>query len=438
MSAFITRKHLSRRTVLRGAGALLALPMLESMIPAFSAVPTPRTRFGAIYFPHGATMSRWTPKQEGRDFPFSEILQPLEPWRSHVNVISNLGHPLAYGPGGATGNHNRSSATWLSGAKAASGAQPRLGVTVDQVAVKYLGQDTPLPSLELMIEDTSLSCGEGLSCAYRNTLSWQNELSPLPMQNNPQALFEQLFGDGANDAQRAARRAQAVSLLDSVTEQIQAMDRKLPATDRERMERFLTDVREIERRIGQAGERVDGQVKLPGKPNGIPDDVEEHIRLMYELLALAWQTEITRISTFMIAKELSNAVYPKSGIRDSFHILSHHSNNEDNKARFAVLNRYHSTLFAGFLERLGKLPDGDGTLLDNSLILYGSGMSDANSHNHDPLPIVLAGRAGGALEGNRHIVQKQLTPMSNLLLAVLDKLGCREQHFGDSTGPLPI
>jgi len=438
MAGFITRRHLSRRTVLRGAGTLLALPLLESMVPAMSAVPAPRTRFGAIYFPHGATMSRWTPKQEGRDFGFSEILQPLEPWRSHINVISNLGHPLAYGPGGATGNHNRSSATWLSGAKAASGAQPRLGVTVDQVAVKYLGQDTPLPSLELMIEDASLSCGEGLSCAYRNTLSWQNDLSPLPMQNNPQALFEQLFGDGANDAQRAARRAQALSLLDSVTEQIHDMDRKLPAADRERMDRFLTDVREIERRIGQAGERVNGHVTLPGKPNGIPDDVEEHIRLMYELLALAWQTEITRISTFMMAKELSNAVYPKSGIRDSFHILSHHSNNEDNKARFAVLNRYHTTLFAGFLERLSKLPDGEGTLLDNSLILYGSGMSDANSHNHDPLPIVLAGRAGGALEGNRHIAQKQLTPMSNLLLAMLDKLGCREQHFGDSTAPLTI
>ena len=438
MTGFITRRHLSRRTLLRGAGTVLALPLLESMVPALAAAPTPRPRFGAIYLPHGATMSRWTPRQEGSDFTFSEILQPLEPYRSQINVISNLSHPLAYGPGGANGNHNRSSATWLSGAKAASGAQPRLGITVDQVAVKYLGQDTPLPSLELMTEDASLSCGEGLSCAYRNTLSWQSELSPLPMQNNPQALFEQLFGDGANDAQRAARRAQALSLLDSVTDQIHAMDRKLPASDRERMDRFLTDVREIERRIGQAGERVTGQVTLPRKPNGIPDDIEEHIRLMYELLALAWQTEITRISTFMMAKELSNAVYPKSGIRDSFHILSHHSNNEDNKARFAVLNRYHATLFAGFLEKLSKLPDGEGTLLDNSLILYGSGMSDGNSHNHDPLPIVLAGRAGGTLQGNRHLMQKPSTPMSNLLLAMLGKLGCREEHFGDSTSPLAI
>jgi len=438
MASFITRRHLSRRAVLRGAGAALALPLLDSMVPALSATPKPRIRFGAIYFPHGATMSRWTPQDEGRDFTFSEILQPLASYRAHINVISNLGHPLAYGPGGATGNHNRSSAAFLSGAKAAAGAQPRLGVTVDQVVAKHLGGDTPLPSLELMIEDSSLSCGEGLSCAYRNTLSWQSETSALPMQNNPQVLFEQLFGDGANDAQRAARRAQALSLLDSVTDQINGLNRTLPAADRERLERFVTDVREIERRIEQSAERVDSNVTLPRRPAGIPEDVEEHIKLMYDLLALAWQTEITRISTFMLAKELSNAVYPKSGIRDSFHILSHHSNNENNKARFAVLNRYHAGLFAYFLEKLAKLPDGEGTLLDHSLVLYGSGMSDGNSHNHDPLPIVLAGHAGGAVQGNRHIRQKELTPMSNLLLAVLGKLGCPEEHFGDSTAALAI
>jgi Protein of unknown function (DUF1552) len=438
MAVFITRKCLSRRALLRGAGAAIALPLLDSMVPAMSAAPLIRPRFGAIYFPHGATLSRWTPADEGADFTFSEILQPLAAFRAHINVVSNLGHPLAYGPGGATGNHNRSSASFLSGAKAASGAQPRLGVTMDQVAVKTLGQDTPLPSLELMIEDSSLSCGEGLSCAYRNTLSWQGELSPLPMQNNPQAVFEQLFGDGADDSQRAARRSQALSLLDSVSEQVRGINRTLPGPDRQRLDRFLTDVREIERRITQAGERAGGDVELPARPNGIPDDVEQHIKLMYDLTALAWQTEITRISTFLMAKELSNAVYPRSGIRDSFHILSHHSNNEDNKARFAVLNRYHAGLLAYFLDRLSKLPEGEGTLLDNSLVLYGSGMSDANSHNHDPLPILLAGRAGGALQANRHLRQAQLTPMSNLLLSLLDKLGCHEERFGDSTGRLAI
>lgn len=438
MAMFITRRALSRRTLLRGAGAAVALPLLESMVPAMSASPAVKPRFGAIYFPHGATLSRWTPKDDGANFTFSEILQPLAPYRAHVNVVSNLGHPLAYGPGGATGNHNRSSASFLSGAKAASGAQPRLGITMDQVAVKTLGLDTPLPSLELMIEDSSLSCGEGLSCAYRNTLSWQGELSPLPMQNNPQAVFEQLFGDGADDTQRAARRAQALSLLDSVSEQIRGIDRALPAADRQRLDRFLTDVREIERRIAQAGERAGSNIELPSRPNGIPDDVEAHIKLMYDLTALAWQTEITRVSTFLMAKELSNAVYPKSGIRDSFHILSHHSNNEDNKARFAVLNRYHAGLLAYFLDRLAKTPDGEGSLLDHSLVLYGSGMSDGNSHNHDPLPVLLAGHAAGTLQGNRHLRQAQLTPMSNLLLSMLDKLGCREERFGDSTGRVAI
>ena len=438
MAHFITRRHLSRRTVLRGAGTLLALPLLESMLPAMAAVPAPRPRFGTIYIPHGATMARWTPRTAGRDFAFSEILQPLEPFRAQINVVSGLKHPLAYGPGGATGNHNRSSATFLSGAKAASGAHPRLGITADQVAARTLGRETPMPSLELGIEGSSMSCGEGLSCAYRNTLSWQDELSPLPVQNNPQSLFEHLFGDGANDAQRAARRAQSLSLLDSVAQQVQGLNRALPAADRQRLDRFVTDVREIERRIAQASLRMDGNVKLPGKPSGIPDDVEQHIKLMFDLWALAWQTEITRVSTFMLAKELSGAVYPKSGVRDSFHTLSHHSNSDEQKARFAILNRYHVGLLAYFLEKLQGIPDGDGTLLDHSLVLYGSGMSDGNAHDHDPLPVVLAGRAAGALQGNRHLVQPPQTPMSNLLLALLNKLGCAQEQFGDSSGPLAI
>lgn len=442
MATFISKKHLSRRTLLRGAGTALALPLLDSMLPAATAFAqsgaVPRTRFGAIYFPHGATMSRWTPVDQGKNFTFSEILAPLAPFREQINVITNMSHPLAYGPGGATGNHNRSSASYLSGAKALSGAQPTLGVTVDQVAARHLGQDTPLPSLELMIEEASLSCGEGLSCAYRNTISWQNDISPLPMQNNPQVVFEQLFGDGATPEQRDARRTQSLSLLDSVTDQIASLDRKLPATDRARLDNFLTDVREIERRIEQAAARVTDDIAVPGKPTGIPDDVDTHIKLMYDLQVLAWQTEITRISTFLLCKELSGAVYPQSGVRDSFHTLSHHSNSEDNKARFALINRYHVSLFAYFLDKLNSIPDGDGTLLDNSLVMYGSGMSDGNSHNHDPLPVVLAGRAGGTLEGNRHLVFPEQTNMSNLLVAVLGKLGVAQDSFGDSTGQLTI
>lgn len=442
MATYLSKKHLSRRALLRGAGTALSLPLLDAMIPAGTAFAqsgaAPRTRFGAIYFPHGATMARWTPVDEGKNFTFSEILEPLSPFREQINVISNLTHPLAYGPGGATGNHNRSSAAYLSGAKAETGAQPRLGVTVDQVAAKVLGQDTPLPSLELMIEEASLSCGEGLSCAYRNTISWQNEISPLPMQNNPQVVFEQLFGDGASPEQRDARRTQSLSLLDSVTSQIASLDKKLPSADRIRLDNFLTDVREIERRIQQAAAKVTDDIEVPGKPAGIPDDVEEHIRLMYDLQVLAWQADLTRISTFLMAKELSGAVYPKSAIRDSYHTLSHHSQNEDLKARYAILNRYHVTLFAYFLEKLNAIPDGDGTLLDNSLIMYGSGMSDGNSHDHDPLPVLLAGRAGGRLEGNRHIVNPKRTNMSNLLVAMLDKLEVPQESFGDSNGHVTL
>jgi len=439
---FITRKHLSRRTLLRSAGACLSLPLLESMWPAATALAqspaAPRTRLGCIYIPHGATMSKWTPATAGRDFAFSEILAPLEPFRGAVNVISNLTHPQAYGPGGATAHHNRSSAVFLSGAMAQAGSQARLGVTMDQAAAQRIGQDTPLPSLELMIESGSLSCGDGLSCAYRNTISWQGPTSPLPMQNNPQVVFERLFGDGSTDAERRARRAQSLSLLDSLTDQIAALERRLPVEDRSRLDMFLTDVREIERRIVRAGEQLPDDLDVPSRPAGIPDDVEEHIKLMLDLQILAWQAEITRVSTLLMGTELTNTVYPNSGIRESFHILSHHSNLQENKDRFAILNRYHVGLLAYLLERLDALPDGDGSLLDHSMVLYGSGMSDGNEHNHSPLPVVLAGGASGRLEGNRHIEAAPDTTMSNLLLAMLNKLGVEQAAFGDSTEALGI
>ncbi|MDT8399684.1 MAG: DUF1552 domain-containing protein [Pseudomonadales bacterium] len=442
MAIFISGKHLSRRTFLRGTGTTLALPFLDAMLPAgrvlAQSAASPGTRLGCIYFPHGATMARWTPPTEGSNFQFSEILKPLEAFRERINVISDLSLPLAYGPGGATANHNRSAAAFLSGARAQPGAQARLGITLDQLAVRHIGQATPLPSMELMIEEASLSCGEGLSCAYRNTLAWQGESSPLPMQNNPQVVFEHLFGDGATDSQRQARRQQSLSLLDSLTEQMASLDKALPAADRIRLDQFVTDIREIERRIAKTGAQLSDHIGIPSKPTGIPEDVEEHIKLMYDLQVLAWQADITRVSTLMMANELSNAVYPKSGIRDSFHILSHHSNNEDSKARFAVLNNYHVGLFAYFLQKLQDTPDGDGNLLDHALILYGSGMSDGNSHNHDPLPVVLAGGASGRLQGNRHLRHPAKTPMSNLLLAMLDKLGVAQESFGDSTAMLKI
>jgi hypothetical protein len=438
----LTGKRLSRRTLLKGAGTVLSLPFLESMIPAGRAWAqgraAPPVRAGFIYIPHGATMSRWTPKEDGRDFELTEILAPLEPYKRSISVISDLSHPQAYGPGGATAHHNRSSAVFLSGAMAQSGSEARLGITVDQVAAGAIGKDTPLPSLELMINEGSLSCGDGLSCAYRNTISWQSPTSPLPMENNPQVVFERLFGDGSTDDERNARRQQALSLLDAVTDQISALERTLPVGDRERLDLFLTDVREIERRITTAGARSSADLDIPPRPAGIPEDIEAHIKLMMDLQVLAWQADITRVTTFQLASELSNTVYPASGIRDSFHILSHHSNLEENKARFAVLNRYHIGLLAYLLSKLAALPDGDGSLLDNSMILYGSGMSDGNEHNHNPLPVLLAGRAGGALDGGRHLRHAPDTTMSNLLLAMLHKLGIERDSFGDSTAPLSI
>ena len=439
---FITKKHLSRRTFLNGVGVTMALPLLESMLPAATALAQTaargRTRFGAIYVPHGATMDKWTPATEGSGFELSEILQPLKPFYERINVISDLSHPQAYGGGSATSNHNRSAATFLSGAHAEAGPRAHLGITMDQFAAQHIGQDTPLPSVEMMIEDATLSCGDGLSCAYRDTISWQGPTSPLPMQNNPQVLFERLFGDGATDAERRARRQQSVSLLDSVRGEASALQRRLPAIDRNRVDQYLNDVREIERRIEKAAKQASTDVTLPDAPTGIPKDVEDHIKLMFDLQVLAWQADITRVTTLLLAKELSNAVYAKSGVRDAFHILSHHSNIRENQDRFAVLNRYHIGLLTYLLGKLQSTPDGDGTLLDHSMILYGSAMGDGNQHNHYPLPIILAGGASGALKGGRHIRNTPETTMSNLLLAMLDKLGIPTEKFGDSTGMISI
>ena len=439
--AFITKAHLSRRTFLHGAGVTLALPLLESMIPAATLLgqtaATPRTRLGAIYFPHGAIMPLWTPASEGAGFELTPILQPLKPFYSQINIISDLRHANAYGSG-ATANHNRSAAAYLSGAFAETGAQPSLGITVDQIAAQKIGQDTPLPSLELTIEEPSLNCGDGLSCSYRDTISWQGPHAPLPMQNNPQVVFERLFGDGNTAEQRKTRRAQSISLLDSVVGEAASLQRKLPATDRTRLDQYLSDVREIERRVQKAGQQLSDDLPVPAAPTGVPRDVEEHIKLMYDLQVLAWQAEITRVSTFLMCKELSGSTYPKSGVRDAFHTLSHHSNVKENIERFAMLNTYHVGLFAYFLEKLRATPDGDGTLLDHSLVLYGSGMSDGNQHNHTDLPVVLAGGASGRLKGGRHLRHPKNTPMANLLVAMLDTLGIPTDKFGDSNGEVSL
>ncbi|MGD2133043.1 MAG: DUF1552 domain-containing protein [Maricaulaceae bacterium] len=442
--AYIRKLHLSRRTLLRGAGTALALPLLESMIPAATAwgqtAAAPKTRLCGIYIPHGAVMANWTPATDGTGFEFPRILRPLEPFRDRVNVLSDFALPLAYGTDASAGaNHTRSSAVYLAGAEPATGSRARLGVTVDQVAAQHIGQDTPLPSLELCIEGGGLSCGTGLSCAYANTISWQGPESPLPMENNPQVVFERLFGDGATEEERDARRAQARSMLDALTGEVATLKRNLPASDRERMDRYLEDVREIERRITLAGEMLPEDLELPPAPTGIPDDFDTHVKLMFDLQVIAWQADITRVTTMMMAKELSNAVFPESGITDPFHNLSHHSNVPENLEKLTQLNTYHMSTFAYLLDKLASTPDGDGNLLDHSLVLYGSGMSNSNQHDHDPLPIILAGGASGRLQGGRHLRADQpKDTLSNLLLAMLDKLDIHQESFGDSTGMMTI
>jgi hypothetical protein len=442
MSArFLARRRLSRRAVLRGAGATIALPLLSSMVPAGTARgATPRARFACIYIPHGAVMSRFTPAGDGPELELSPILRSLEPFRERLNVVSDLTLPLAYGEDASAGaNHTRSSAVWLTCARPATGATPQLGTSADQVAAQAFGQDTPLPSLELSLEEGGLSGGSGLSGAYRNTIAWRTPTAPLPMEVNPQVVFERLFGDGATAEQRAQRRAQAASLLDSVLTDAAALGRTLPGDDRARLERHLEDVREVERRIELAGGKVGADLEVPVRPAGVPDDFEQHAHLMFDLLSLAWAADLTRVATLMIAKEVSNAVFAASGVNDPFHNLSHHSEVPANIERYARLNAYHTTAtLAYFLGKLRATPDGDGNLLDHSLVLYGSGMSNSNQHDHEPLPTIVAGGASGALVGGRHIRAGAGTPMANLLVALLQKLDVRADSFGDSTGAVTL
>jgi len=435
---FLHRQPLSRRTFLRGAGACLSLPLLEAMAGA-ADVPksaTDRLRLGFYFVPHGAVQAKWRPARTGA-LELSPTLQPLAPFRDRLTVVSDLALPLAYTEdASAAANHSSSSAVFLSGARMHKNTN-QLGITVDQVAARHLGQSSLLPSLELGIEDASNSCGEGWSCAYRDSIAWLDEHTPLPVQRNPQVLFERLFGSGATDEARAGNRRLSGSILDAVREQTARLNQGLPADDRRRLDQYLTDVREIERRT-QIASRISGDVVPPPKPLGIPDDFEEHLKTMFDLQVLAWQAGMTRVSSLMLAHEATNTAYPKSGIRDAFHPLSHHSNVPENIEKLAQINRYHISLFGYLLGRLQATPDGEGrTLLDNTVLLWGSGMGDSNVHNHDPLPILLAG-GGAGLKGGRHLSAGEKVPLANLHLALLHKAGIDVPAFGDSTGTVSL
>jgi hypothetical protein len=439
---FITKKHLSRRTFLHAAGATLALPFLDSMVPALTAqtrtAANANPRLGFVYVPHGAIMDRWTPKTEGAGFEFTPILQSLEPFRDKLNIVSGLGHQAA----DTTAVHSLSPATWLSGVrpKATQGTDAYAGITADQYAAAKIGQDTVLPSIELGTEDHSGligACDRDYGCIYMNTVSWRTHTTPLPMEINPRKAFERMFGLGGSAASRMARTEEDRSVLDMFMQQSSDLQKKLGTQDRTTVSDYLDSVREIERRIQNASsQQADAQLTLPDAPTGIPYSYEDHVKMMYDLIVLAYRANITRVSTFMVAREISNRTYPQVGVSDGHHAISHHSNQAAKMDKNVKIQTYHVSLFAQFLEKLRTTPDGAGSLLDNSIILYGSNMSNSNAHNHFPLPVLVAGGASGRMKGGRHLKYPDHTPMTNLLLTLLDKAGVPMESLGDSTGKM--
>jgi len=435
----ITKKHLPRRTFLRGMGVTLALPLLDSMIPAqtltrkTAAAASPR--LGFVYVPHGAIMDKWTPATEGAGFEFSPILKSLEPFRDRLNIISGMGHRAA----DSTAVHSLSPTTWLSGVrpKPTQGTDAFAGVTADQIAALAIGQDTILPSMELAIEDHSGligACDRDYGCIYMNTLSWRTPTTPLPMEVNPRKVFESMFGQGGSAADRLARIEGDRSILDAVTKEATGLQAKLGPQDRLKISEYLENVREIERRIQKASQQVDPNMKLPEQPAGIPFSYEEHVGIMYDLLALAYQANVSRVFTFMMAREVSNRTYPQVGVSDGHHATSHHQNRADKIEKLVKIQNYHLTLFTKFVQKLSTTQDGDGSLLDHSLILYGSNMSNSNAHNHFPLPTLILGGGAGTMKGGHHIKQPDHTPMTNVLLTMLHKAGVPLESLGDSTG----
>ena len=436
----ITEKSIPRRMMLREIGASLALPLLDGMAPAATPLrktaAKPARRLGVVYVPNGMMMDHWTPAAEGTEFDFPTILEPLEPFRDSVQVLSGMRGKDAEGP------HARASTRFLTGvvSKRDDGSSLRAGISMDQVAGRVLGRQTQLATLELGLDgrDFAGSCDEGFSCAYTNTISWANETTPLPMEINPRVVFERLFGDsGSTDPDvRRARLTKDASLLDSVTERASDLSRELGSSDRAKLSQYLEAVRDIERRIQMAEEQSDRELPVLDQPEGIPNTFGEHAKLMFDLLALAYETDLTRVATFMMGREITGRTYPEIGVPDAHHPISHHQKDPVKLEKLRKINHYHVELFSEFIARLASTPDGDGTLLDNSMIVYGAGMSDSNSHGSYNLPILLAGTGAG--RGGRHVKYPEDTPLANLHLSLLDKMGVPIEALGDATGRLTL
>jgi hypothetical protein len=434
----ITKKALPRRTFLRGVGATLALPLLDAMVPSMTALAKtpadPVRRLGFIYMPMGCDIARWTPPGEGTLAELSPALQSLRPVVDHLTVITNLELKNAY-----PGTHATSNAAFLSAATAkwTESTDYYLGTTVDQIAAQQIGRDTVLPSLEMSMDllQTVGQCDNGYACVYQNNLSWSSPTTPLPSEAHPRIVFERLFGEGGSTADRRAALRKRASLLDWVRDDITRLQKTLGPDDRHRVGQYLDTVREVERRIQKAeADAADDQLPDLDRPVGVPAAYADHARLMFDLQVLALQGDVTRVITFQLARETSTRTYPEIGVADPHHPLTHHGNNPEKVARMAKINAFHVSLFGYFLERLKATPEGDGSLLDHSMYLYGSGMGDPNVHNHVNLPIIVAGGGAGTSSGGRHVKYAEPTPLANLHLTLLEKVGVRLDAFADSKG----
>ncbi len=461
--SFITGRHIERRTMLRGLGATVALPFLDAMVPArgllsgtATAASLERPRLVAIEMVHGAagsspwgaTQHLWSPVAAGKDYDLGPTsLSPLENYRKYLTIVSDtdVRNAEAFSQPEIGGDHFRSSAVFLTQAhpRQTESSDVRAGVSLDQLYAQKYGQDTPIPSMQLCIEnvDQAGGCAYGYSCVYTDMISWSDAETPLPMIRDPRMAFDQLFGAGGSEGERTSRRKATASVLDYVTGQVADLNRKLDASDRQRMERYLEDAREIERRIQRVEARnATGEAReLPGAPAGVPDSFDEHVKLMFDLQALAFQADVTRVFSFKMGRDASSRVYPESGVAKGFHPASHHGNRPAAVTEFAQMNRYHVSLLPYFLDKLAAIQEGDQTLLDKSLIIYGSPMGDGNVHNHKRCPLVLLGGANGQLPGNVHHRAAAGTPMANVLLSAMHMVGLDDvPQFGDSTGKFSL
>ena len=437
----ITKIALPRRTFIRGLGATVALPFLDAMIPALSALPKGAPRFSAIYCGNGANMFDWTPSSEGAGFAFSPILRPLEPFRDRTLVLTGLDNFPATDQGDSGGQHPRAAPAFMSCVhpKQTEGNDVQAGTTIDQIIAQHICRDSKLSSLEVSVDrnDVVGACDHGYACAYMNSMSWKSPTTPLPSETNPRFVFERLFGVGATAEERLARSREDRSILDGVNLEISQLSGRLGSRDRVKLSEYLDAVRDVEQRIAKS-ESHNSDFAVPDQPVGVPATFKEYAELMFDLQVLAFQADITRVSSFMMARENVNRSYNEIGLAEAHHSMSHHGNNPEKMAVFSKLNTYHVETLAYFLNKLQAIPDGDGTLLDHTVTLYGSGMSDGNTHNNYNVPVVLVGGKDQSMKGDRHLKFPKGTPLANLMLSVMDKFGVNMEKFGDSTGELDL